>query len=80
MANTKDFYIKISFSGRLGISVDAVNEEEVKKKVHEAMGTMSIESKDKNVFIDTIEWDLIDKEQQGNIAIPFVRDIEITED
>jgi hypothetical protein len=80
MEDLKDFYVNISFSGRLGISVSAENKDEVLKKIYQALGTMTIESKDKNVLVDEIEWDLIDREQQGNIGVPFVRDVEITED
>jgi len=80
MEDLKDFYVNISFSGRLGISVSAENKDEVLSKIYEALGNMTIKSKDENVLVDEIEWDLIDREQQGNIGVPFVRDVEITED
>lgn len=80
MEDLKDFYVNISFSGRLGISVSAENKDEVLKKIYDALGTVTIESKDEYVLVDEIEWDLIDREQQGNIEVPFIRDVEITED
>lgn len=80
MEENKDFYVNISFSGRLGISVSAENRDEVLKKIYDALGAMTIESTDENVLIDEIEWDLINREQQGNIEVPFVRDAEIIED
>jgi predicted AAA+ superfamily ATPase len=80
MADNKEFYVNISFSGRLGISVSAENEEEALDKVMDSLGTMTIESKDKDVYIDDIEWDLLKEEPRGNTATPFVRDVEITED
>jgi hypothetical protein len=75
----KEFDVNISFSGRLNITVNAESKDEVVDKIYEALGFLEIKSSDKDVMIESEEWDLIKEAPQGNIATPFVSDVEIEE-
>lgn len=75
----KDFYVGISFSGRLNITVSAEDKEEAVNKIYNALGGMDIKSSDEDVYVDEIEWDLFDG-QNGNIAVPFVENIDVQVD
>lgn len=75
----KDYCVEISFSGRLKLNVSAENEEDARTAIFNAISTMDIESSDKDVSIEEIEWDLIDEEPQGNRATPYVSDMTIEE-
>lgn len=79
MEDKKEFYVNVSFSGKLGLCVQAMSKEEVERKIYEALSTMDIKSKDEDVQVEEIEWDLITEAPQGNMATPYVRDIEIDE-
>lgn len=72
----KEFYGSISFSGRINFSTKAENEEQVKDILYDKI-SLDITSEDKKLEIVDIEWDLISREPRGNVATPFVRDIEI---
>jgi hypothetical protein len=79
MEDKKEFYVNVSFSGKLGLLVQAMSEEEIKEKIYEALSTMDIKSTDEDVQVEEIEWDLITEAPRGNMATPYVRDIDITQ-
>ena len=73
----KDYYVEVSLTGRLKIAISAENEEDAKNKIFESLETMNINvnEKDKDdIFIDEIEWELID-----NINEAYINDFYIEE-
>ena len=73
----KEYYGQISFSGRISFAVDANSEEDAKALVYDHV-TMIVDSDCKDILsIEEVEWDLIDKEPQGNVSASFVSDFEI---
>ena len=73
----KDYYVEVSLTGRLKIAISAENEEDAKNKIFESLETMNINvnEKDKDdIFIDEIEWELID-----NINEAYIDDFYIEE-
>ena len=79
----KDYYVEVSLTGRLKIAISAENEEDAKDKIFESLETMNIDvnEKDKDdIFIDEIEWELIDKMAGGNINEAYIDDFYIEEE
>ena len=78
----KDYYVEVSLTGRLKTAISAENEEDAKDKIFESLETMNIDvnEKDKDdIFIDEIEWELIDKMAGGNINEAYIDDFYIEE-
>lgn len=77
----KEYYGSISFSGEVYFSVKAKNEEEVKEKIYEELG-MEIKNiaPQKHVEVEDVQWDFTNEAPKGNIATPFIHDIEIYEE
>ena len=78
----KDYCVEVSLTGRLKIAISAENEEDAKDKIFESLETMNIDvnEKDKDdIFIDEIEWELIDKVAGGNISEAYIDDFYIEE-
>ena len=79
----KDYCVEVSLTGRLKIAISAENEEDAKDKIFESLETMNIDvnEKDKDdIFIDEIEWELIDKMSGGNINEAYIDDFYIEEE
>ena len=73
----KDYYVEVSLTGRLKIAISAENEEDAKDKIFESLETMNIDVNEKDkedIFIDEIEWELID-----NINEAYIDDFYIEE-
>ena len=78
----KDYYVEVSLTGRLKIAISAENEEDAKDKIFESLETMNIDVNEKDkedIFIDEIEWKLIDKMAGGNINEAYIDDFYIEE-
>ena len=79
----KDYYVEVSFTGRLKIGVSAESEEDAKDKIFESLEAMNIDVNEKDkedIFIDEIEWELIDKVAGGNISEAYIDDFYIEEE
>ena len=77
--NKKEFYGSASFSGDISFSVKARNKEEAKKLIYENILLDIFSDEDETLEISDVQWDLINKEPRGNLATPFVHDIDTTE-
>ena len=78
----KDYYVEVSLTWRLKIAISAENEEDAKDKIFESLETMNIDVNEKDkedIFIDEIEWELIDKMAGGNINEAYIDDFYIEE-
>lgn len=76
--SNKEFWAEVSFSGIIRMSVVANNEEEAKEKIFESI-TGDFDSNNKDISVEEVEWDLIEKEPSGNVKTPFVEDFHIEE-
>lgn len=74
----KEFWVEVSFSGRVKMLVEAEDVNEAKEKVFE-LGAIDIEHPD-CIDITEIEWDLIEEAPSGNVGTPFVNDMYIEEE
>lgn len=74
----KEFWVEVSFSGRIKMLVMANDKEEAKEKVFESI-TGDFDSNNENISIEEVEWDLIEEEPSGNIKTPYVDDFYIEE-
>lgn len=77
----KEFYGKISFTGRVSFQVKADNEDDAKDIVFEDIEGLELKLKDGTTLsIDEVEWDLLDECRRGNVHQPNVDDFEIYEE
>lgn len=76
--NNKEFYVEVSFTGRIKMMVDAKDEEDVKEKVFDSI-TGDFDSNNEDIAIDEVEWDLLEHEACGNVREPYVSDMYIEE-
>lgn len=74
----KEFWVEVSFSGRIKMLVTANDKEEAKETVFESI-TGDFDSNNENISIEEVEWDLIEEEPSGNIKTPYVDDFYIEE-
>lgn len=77
----KNFYGAVSITARLSFNIEAESKEEAIKKIFNS--SCDIQLNDENgVKIEIIdqEWDMINKENIGNVAERNIRDFEIYEE
>lgn len=76
----KEFYGKVSFTGRVSFTVEAENEEKASDIVFEDIEGLQLILKDGTTLkIDEIEWDLLEETRRGNVSQPNIDDFEIYE-
>lgn len=76
---SKEFWATVSFTGRVNVLVTANDTEEAKEKIFESI-IGDFGSNNKDVTVEEVEWDLIEKEPSGNVKTPYVDDFYIEEE
>ena len=81
MDKEKEFYGSVSFAGRADFNLKAANEDEATKIVFDDILYVDLILKDgSKLTIDEVQWDLIEKQAQGNCSEHHIRDFEICEE
>ena len=75
----KEFWVEVSFSGRIKMLVNANDKEEAKEKVFDSI-IGDFDTNNEDIHVEEVEWDLIDKEPSGNVRTPYVYDMFIEEE
>lgn len=77
----KEFFGAVSFSGRASFFIESENIESAEESVFEDIDGIELVLKDgTKLEISEINWDLIDKERQGNVSEANISDFEIQEE
>lgn len=77
----KEFYGKVSFTGRASFQVSAKDESSATDIVFEDIEGIELILKDGSTLeINEIDWDLLDECRTGNVMQPHVDDLEIYEE
>lgn len=74
----KEYWVEVSFTGRIKMLVNAENEQDVKEKVFESI-TGDFDSNNADINVEEVEWDLLEKEASGNVREQYVSDMYIEE-
>ena len=74
----KEFWVEVSFTGRMKMSVDAKNKEDAIKEVFDKVHA-DFEGGE-NITVEEVEWDLIKEVAGGNIGESFLSDLYIEEE